>query len=130
MVSFKKILLFIIILCAPLFAQKAVYYGGGILFKIDLKVSGLGTTAKSPDQNRYNYKDTVTVTATPSVSDTGWVFYAWSGTINGSTNPYIINKVKKNYDIKGIFHYKWGTIYYTKEGLVYKTKNGLPYKLK
>lgn len=47
-----------------------------------------GTVAKNPDQARYNYGSTVTLTATPAP---GYIFSSWSGDATGTTNPLTVN---------------------------------------
>jgi len=52
-----------------------------------VNISGNGTVSRSPNQYRYEYGETVTLTA---VSDSGYDFESWSGDLSGSANPTTI----------------------------------------
>ncbi|MCX6671879.1 MAG: hypothetical protein NTX92_08175, partial [Euryarchaeota archaeon] len=48
---------------------------------------GNGSVAKNPDQTTYRYNDPVTLTAT---ADPSWSFTGWSGDLSGTNNPVTI----------------------------------------
>ena len=53
-------------------------------FTVTVAVAGLGSVAKSPDQPKYAFGSSVTLTATPTA---GWGFVGWTGDVTGATNP-------------------------------------------
>jgi gliding motility-associated-like protein/uncharacterized repeat protein (TIGR02543 family) len=59
-----------------------------INYNLFAKAEGQGIIKKTPDKNRYEGVQQVTVTAVPA---TGWVFAGWQGDASGSTNPLTVN---------------------------------------
>jgi len=53
-------------------------------FTVAVTIAGLGSVAKSPDQPKYAFGSSVTLTATPTA---GWGFVGWTGDVTSSTNP-------------------------------------------
>ncbi len=57
-------------------------------YTLTINIDGNGTVTKDPNQTTYIYGTLVNLTA---VADPGWTFDHWSGDLNGSNNPEIIN---------------------------------------
>jgi hypothetical protein len=53
-------------------------------FSLSVSVDGEGSVEISPEQDRYEPGEEVTLTASP---DEGWVFSRWQGDLSGSENP-------------------------------------------
>ncbi|MDQ2657952.1 MAG: hypothetical protein M3Y60_11075, partial [Bacteroidota bacterium] len=61
---------------------------GGPYYNLFVQTQGQGITQKTPDVNRYEGAQQLTVTATPA---TGWVFAGWQGDAIGFDNPLTVN---------------------------------------
>jgi gliding motility-associated-like protein/uncharacterized repeat protein (TIGR02543 family) len=61
---------------------------GGPHYNLFVQTEGQGITRKTPDQNRYEGAQQVTVTATAA---TGWIFAGWQGDAAGTDNPLTVN---------------------------------------
>jgi gliding motility-associated-like protein len=61
---------------------------GGPYFNLLVEANGQGIIQKTPNLNRYEGVQAVTVTAIPA---TGWVFDSWQGDATGFTNPLTVN---------------------------------------
>jgi PKD repeat protein len=57
-------------------------------YSLIINVEGSGSVTKDPDHQNYTYGTIVEVTAIPS---SGWIFDHWSGDVNGTTNPELVN---------------------------------------
>jgi gliding motility-associated-like protein len=61
---------------------------GGPYYNLFVQTEGQGITRKTPELNRYEGAQQVTVTATAA---TGWVFAGWQGDATGVDNPLMVN---------------------------------------
>lgn len=57
-------------------------------YRLTITIDGQGTVEKDPDQTDYTYGTLVELTA---VAEVGWIFTHWSGDLNGTDNPGILN---------------------------------------
>ncbi len=57
-------------------------------YTLSLTTVGSGSVSKNPDQPSYHYGDTVSLSATNSVS--GWSFSGWTGGVTSSSNPLTV----------------------------------------
>jgi subtilase family serine protease len=61
---------------------------GGPYFNLFVEAEGKGIIQKTPNQNRFEGAQSVTITAIPA---SGWIFAGWQGDATGTTNPLTIN---------------------------------------
>ncbi|HCM74924.1 MAG TPA: hypothetical protein DIS90_00985, partial [Cytophagales bacterium] len=61
---------------------------GGPYFNLFLSADGQGIVKKTPNLNRYEGIQQVTISATPA---TGWDFIGWQGDATGATNPLTLD---------------------------------------
>lgn len=73
---------------------------GGPRYNLFVQTEGQGITRKTPDLNRYEGAQQVTVTATAA---TGWVFAGWQGDASGADNPLLVN-LSTNQTIIAVFN--------------------------
>jgi hypothetical protein len=83
-----------------------------IEYNLTTNVVGNGVIIKSPEKITYNAGDIVQITAQPS---TGWSFSAWSGDLQGSTNPTTL-AIDSSKSITAIFTLDHYPVSVTKSG--------------
>jgi len=76
---------------------------------VNVAGTGSGTAIKTPNQATYHYGDHVTLTATPTDSNTS-VFIAWSGDVTGTSNPKLIAIDDSNMTVTATFDQRLYTL--------------------
>ena len=67
-----------------------------VSFMVNTTASGNGTVVINPAKTTFGENEQVIITATPH---DGNAFTGWSGSASGTTNPYLIQNITKDYNI-------------------------------